>query len=201
MVGRNTGTAVMMRNLLQDKLLKAGLAKKSQVDQAARELAKQKQGKAPPPAAAAEAAEVPIDAQALAAEKAARDRARAAEQNALKHQQELRAQVKQIVETQAEPKRGELPYRFTDGATIKSLFVDARQREMLAVGTLLVVRHGPEDYVLLKREAAEKVRSRDAAAIVVDHGAATAVAAAATPEPDSDEAFYARFQVPDDLSW
>lgn len=190
----------MMRNLLQDKLLKAGLAKKSQVDQAARELARLKQGKLAP--SAAELTEAPVDVQALAAEKAARDRARAAEQNAQKLQLELRAQVKQIVETQAEPRRGDLLYRFTDGAAIKSLFVDQRQREMLAAGTLLVVRHGADEYALLKREPAEKVRTRDPAAIVVDHGAATPAAAAApAPEPDSDEAFYARFQVPDDLTW
>lgn len=189
-----------MRNLLQDKLLKAGLAKKAQVDQAVRDLAKQKQGKAPPPTAGAAGA-APVDAQALAAEKAARDRARAAEQNALKHQQELRAQVRQIVETHAEPKRGELPYRFTDGSTIKSLFVDSRQREMLAAGTLLIARQGTEDYALLRREAAEKVRARDPAAIVVDHGAAAPAPSAAASAPDSDEAFYARFQVPDDLTW
>lgn len=189
-----------MRNLLQDKLLKAGLAKKAQVDQAVRELAKQKHGKAPPPSAAKDAT-VPVDAQALAVEKAARDRARAAEQNALKHQQELRAQVRQIVETHAEPKRGELLYRFTDGTTIKSLFVDARQREMLAAGTLLIVRQGDEDYALLRREPAEKVRARDPAVIVVDHAVTTAAAPPAAPAPDSDEAFYARFKVPDDLNW
>jgi hypothetical protein len=47
--------------------------------------------------------------------------------------------------------------------------------------------------------AADKVRERDASMIVLDHGQdAGAGLSAATSE---DDAYYAQFQVPDDLVW
>ena len=48
-------------------------------------------------------------------------------------------------------------------------------------------------------EIGDKVRERDASLIVLDHGqAAGAEPSAATSE---DDAYYAQFQVPDDLIW
>ena len=44
--------------------------------------------------------------------------------------------------------------------------------------------------------AAEKVYSRDATVVVLDHGRA-----AAPPSPDSDDDYYSQFKVPDDLIW
>ncbi len=173
-------------------MLKAGLVKKSQVAQVAREQAKQRQGKAPPPVQ-----EDRVDADRLRAERAERDRALAAERNAQARAHELRAQVRQIVDTQRVKHEGEIAYRFVDGAAIKQLWVQAAQRAQLASGALVVVRDG-EDYALLPRAAAEKVRERDPGAIVLDHAAATPAPAA---EASEDEAFYARFQVPDDLVW
>ena len=52
---------------------------------------------------------------------------------------------------------------------------------------------------LLPRAAGDKVRERDAGMIVLDHGQeSVAESSAASPE---DEAYYAQFQVPDDLDW
>jgi hypothetical protein len=180
-----------MRNPLQDQLLKAGLVKKSQVAQVAREQARQRQGKAPPSPGGQQ-----LEADRARAERVERDRAIAAERNAQAQARELRAQARQIVDTQRVAGAGEVEYRFVDGAAIRSLLVDAAQRTQLAAGALVIARLD-DGYALLPRAAAEKVRARDASMIVLDHGAPIATAAPAT----DDDAYYARFEVPDDLIW
>lgn len=179
-----------MKNLLQDQLLKAGLVKKSQVAQAAREQAKQRQGKTPPAPS-----EQQREAERARAERVERDRALAAERNAQAQAREQRAQARQIIETQQVRGAGEIDYRFVDGAAIRSVLVDAAQRAQLASGALVIARLD-DRHVLLPRAAAEKVRARDAGLIVVDH------AGDPVPAPASeDDAYYAKFEVPDDLIW
>ncbi|MET0225850.1 MAG: DUF2058 domain-containing protein [Dokdonella sp.] len=191
-----------MRNPLQDQLLKAGLVKKSKVAQAVREQEKHRHGKAP-------VAPTPeqIDAQRLQVERAERDRALAAERNASAQAAALRAQVRQIVEMHKVKREGEIAYRFSDGEKIHSVLVDHRLRAQLAGGTLVIARHD-QGYALVPRAAAEKIRSRDAAAIVLDHGFVPdrgvefpkgGAGAAATKS--EDDAYYAQFKVPDDLIW
>jgi uncharacterized protein YaiL (DUF2058 family) len=178
-----------MRNLLQDQLLKAGLVKKAKVNQVVREQTRQREGKAPAPA------EQPaIDAQRLQAERADRDRAIAAERNALARSAEQRAQVRQIVATHKIKREGEIDYRFTDGAAIKSVLVSEALRSQLASGSLVIARHDG-GYEIIPRIAADKVYERAAELIVVDHGRGSAHAAA------SDDDYYKQFAVPDDLIW
>ena len=179
-----------MRNPLQDQLLKAGLVKKSQVAQVAREQAKQRHGKAP----AAPGTQQQLDAERARAERVERDRAIAAERNAQAQAREQRAQARQIVDAQRVPSAGEIEYRFADGDAIRSVLVDAAQRTQLAKGALVIARldHG---YALLPRAAADKVHAREPSMIVVDHAAAPARTAS------DDDAYYARFEVPDDLIW
>ncbi|MGY4515049.1 DUF2058 domain-containing protein [Lysobacter sp. HA18] len=180
-----------MRNPLQDQLLKAGLVKKSQVAQAAREQAKQRHGKAPPPTN-----EQQLEAERVRAERVERDRALAAERNVQARAHEQRAQARQIVEAQRVRVVGEIDYRFTDGDVIRSLQVDAAARAQLASGALVIARLD-DGYALLPRAAAEKVQARDPSMIVLDHAA---TAASAAPASD-DDAYYAQFTVPDDLMW
>lgn len=178
-----------MRNPLQDQLLKAGLVKKSQVAQVAREQARQRQGKAPPAPS-----EEQREAERARAERVERDRALAAERNAQAQRREQRAQARQIVDTQRLRGAGDIDYRFVDGDAIRAVQVDAAQRAQLAAGALVIARLD-DGYALLPRAAAEKVRARDDSMIVVDH-------AAAPPAPaGDDDAYYARFPVPDDLIW
>src|SRR3546814_16555762 len=92
---------------------------------------------------------------------------------------------------------GELEYRCTDGAIGTSLINESLRRQR-AAGALVIARLG-EHYELRPRAAADKVRERDAGMIVLDHGQpAGAEPTAATSE---DDAYYAQFKVPDDLSW
>jgi uncharacterized protein YaiL (DUF2058 family) len=131
----------------------------------------------------------------LQAERAERDRALAAERNAQAHAREIVAQVRQIVDANKVKREGETSYRFTDGTAMKSVLVNEALRTQLSKGVLVIVRSG-EGYELVPRAAAEKIRERDAAAIVLDHGQAKETAPA-----NEDEEFYSQFKVPDDLTW
>ena len=180
-----------MKNSLQDQLLKAGLAKKSQVAQAAREQAKQRQGKAPAAASAAQ-----VEADRARAERVERDRQLAAERAAQLQAREAKAQARQLVEAHRIASAGDIPYRFADGAAIRELPVDAAQRRQLACGALVVARLD-DGHALIARAVADRVLARDASLVVVDHAATVAN----TAQASDDDAFYARFEVPDDLTW
>lgn len=178
-----------MRNPLQEQLLKAGLVNKIKAAQVVREQAKRHKGKE----AAAPTAQQ-REAQKSQLEKAERDRVLAAEQNARKHANEARAQVRQIIAAHRIPREGELAYRFKDGDKIREILVTDALRSQLANGTLVIVR--PDDvYDLLPRVAADKVRARAAEMIVVDH------ASPSTSDGFVEDAYYAQFEVPDDLIW
>ena len=179
-----------MRNPLQEQLLKAGLVNKAKAAQVVREQTKQRQGKTPAPPSVEQ-----VDAQRLQAERAERDRSLAAERNAQTRASEQRAQIRQIVDAHKVKREGEIAYRFTDGDAIKSLLVNEPLRAQLASGTLVIVRHD-QGYELLPRAAADKVHARDATMIVLDHGSSMV-----TDETNEDDAYYQKFQVPDDLIW
>lgn len=180
-------------NPLQEQLLKAGLVKKSQVAEVAREQAKARHAKAP-----AAPGGIQQDAERARTEKAERDRALEAGRKAQARAAELRAQARQIVHDRRVPRSGEGEYRFTADGAIRTVQVDDDQRRKLASGALVIARLD-DRYELLPRVAADKVRERDAGMIVLDHGQPDATdAVAATSE---DDAYYAQFQVPDDLVW
>lgn len=180
-------------NPLQEQLLKAGLVKKSQVSQVAREQVKARHGKGP-----AVLTESQREAERVRAEKAEADRLLAAERNAQRRAEELRAQARQIIADRKLPRAGEQEYRFNDGTLIRTLLVTEALRKQLADGAVVIVRHG-EGFELLPRVAAEKVRERAADLIVLDHGQ-SADTPASTGNAE-DDAYYAQFQVPDDLMW
>ncbi len=181
-------------NALQEQLLKAGLAKKSQASAAAREQAKARQGKA-----GSTSAEVQREAERARQEKIERDRALSAERNAQARAAELKAQARQIIKAHAVPHSGDSEYRFSDGAVIRTLLIKEMLRKALSAGVLVVVADG-EGYAVLPRAAAEKVRERMPEAIVVDHGQAGQSAMPSTGNAE-DDAYYAQFEIPDDLVW
>jgi len=181
-------------NALQEQLLKAGLAKKSQASAAAREQAKARQGKAP-----AASAQIQRDAERARAEKIERDRALAAERNAQLRVAEAQAQVRQIIQAHAVPHAGDSEYRFSEGTAIRTLYIDAKLRKALAAGALVIVAQAG-GFAVLPRAAAEKVRERTPEAIVVDHGQAGTTSVASTGNAE-DDAYYAQFEIPDDLVW
>ncbi|KAB7766447.1 MULTISPECIES: DUF2058 domain-containing protein [Xanthomonas] len=177
-----------MRNPLQEQLLKAGLVKKSQVAQVAREQAKARQGKTPPPPSAEQ-----LESERLRQERVERDRALSAERNAQARVQEQRAQARQLVESHKLKADGEIDYHFTDAGKIQRLRVDATLRAQLIAGSVAIARLDA-GYVPVPRAVVEKIVARDPATIVFD-------ALAATPASGEDDPYYSQFKVPDDLIW
>jgi uncharacterized protein YaiL (DUF2058 family) len=181
-------------NPLQEQLLKAGLVKKSKLAEVAREQNKARHAKGP----SAGPSEIQLEAERTRAEKAERDRALAAERKAQVQAAELRAQARQIVRDRKLPRTGEGEYRFTADGAIRTVLVDDDLRRKLSSGAVVIVGLDGR-YELLPRAAADKVRERDPAMIVLDHGQpGDGAAEAATSE---DDAYYAQFKVPDDLVW
>lgn len=180
-----------MRNPLQEQLLKAGLAKKSKLDQVAREQAKQRHAKSAPAVNVEQ-----TEAERIRLEKVERDRALSAERNAQAKAQELRAQVRQIVEQNRLKPEGEIDYRFTHNGAIRSLLVTDALRRQLANGSLVIACHD-SGYAIVPRAVAEKIEARDPAMIALDHGRS----ASTKPDDDDGDDYYDRFKVPDDLVW
>ena len=187
-------------NALQAQLLKAGLVKKSQVSQVANQQAKARVDKHDPKAAAiaAEAELARIEAEKARLEKVERDRQIAAERNAERRANELRAQARQIIADKKVLAKGEAEYRFNDGEVIRTLLLTEAVRKQVIDAALVIVRDG-EGYCLLPRVAAVQVRERAPELIVLDNAGRDYV------EPSTgnaeDDAYYAQFKVPDDLVW
>ncbi|MGN0859131.1 MAG: DUF2058 domain-containing protein [Stenotrophomonas sp.] len=187
-------------NALQAQLLKAGLVKKSQVSQVANQQAKARTDKHDPKAAAiaAEAETARIEAEKARLEKVERDRQIAAERNAQRRAGELRAQARQIIADKKVAAKGEAEYRFNDGEVVRTLLMSQALRQQVIDASLVIARDG-EGFALLPRSAAAQVRERAAELIVLDNAGRDYV------EPSTgnaeDDAYYAQFQVPDDLMW
>ncbi len=109
----------------------------------------------------------------------------------------LHAEIKQIITAHDQRVKtmsdDDVPYNFVHGKRVKRIYVPPAQREQISRGALVIVNNDGR-YHLLPKKAAEKVRARDPKRIIVAHDGSA-------PEPDSDDEYYARFQVPDDLDW
>ena len=180
-------------NPLQEQLLKAGLVKKSKLAEVAREQNRARHAKGLPGPG-----EIQLEAGRGRAGKVERDRALDAERKTKARINELQAQARQIIQDRKVPRAGESEYRFSADGAIRTLLVNQDLRKKLSSGALVIARMD-ESYELLPRAAAEKVRERDASMIVLDHGRDTS--SESCPATSEDDAYYAQFQVPDDLVW
>ncbi len=179
-----------MRNPLQEQLLKAGLVKKSKVAEVVREQARARQGKQPPAPSATQQ-----ESERLRQEKAARDRALAAERNREAQLREQKQQARQMIAEARVPAEGERIYRFATAHASGSVMASDAQVRQLASGALVIAALDG-GHVVIPRAVADKVRLRDPDAIVIDH--ALAQAAGQEGAGDYDDP---RFAVPDDLVW
>ena len=186
-----TATSLPMASL-QDQLLKAGIVDKKKVKQAKHEKHKAVKQQ---PRGGAQVDEVKALAQQALAEKAARDREINLQREQEAQRRAIAAQIRQLIELNRISRRGgEVAYQFTDGRKIKKLYVTETLRDQLGRGLIAVVRLG-EEYELIPAAVADKIRQRDAAAIVVHNLRGTT-----GQGPDEDDP-YAAYQIPDDLMW
>jgi uncharacterized protein YaiL (DUF2058 family) len=173
-------------------LLQAGLLSDKKAKDAKKEQHHQRKERAANPAK-------PPDARVIAALKAAEEKAaRDRELNRRKQEQAentaRNAAIRQIVDQHKIARvEGEDLFNFVDGKRIRRLAMTKDMREQLIAGTLMIVKsHGR--YEIVKPDIAEKVRERDARAVI-----ARSDGAAAAPPDENDP--YKDYVVPDDLMW
>lgn len=181
-----------MRSTLQDQLLKAGLVDEKAIKQAKKQKQSQQQ-KVAKNQRHLETDETKLLAQQALAEKAERDRQLNQQHNEQMMQRAIAAQIRQFIENNRQSRdNGSIAYNFVDDKVIKKILVtqpliDQIQRGQLAIAKL------DDKYELIPARAAEKIRERNAACIVVCNAPQTGTSI--------DDDPYADFKIPDDLMW
>jgi len=177
-------------NSLQEQLLKAGLVTEQRVKETRsqkRRTVKQGGKRGPQPDD-----EARLAADRARAEKAARDRELNRQRQEEAERRARENELRQLIHTHRVVREGgDVPYNFTDGRTLKRLYVNKEQHLRLVDGRLAVVRQDAF-YELVPAEIAERVRARDPSLVLVWNQPSQA--------PNEDDP-YADFQVPDDLMW
>lgn len=104
--------------------------------------------------------------------------------------QTLREQAKLIIEQRRLPRgQGACAYHFLDGKKVRKLYVTEAQRDGLAAGAMVLVRHGA-GFEVIEEKVAEKVRELDDRLVLPKPQA-----------PGADDPAYADHPIPDDLDW
>ena len=179
---------------LREQLLAAGLVSKKQAQQADQQQKqshhKQAKGQTPPPNDEQRRA-----AQQAQAAKAAKDQELNRQRQEQAERKAKAAQIKQLIEENRLPKLETDEYfNFVDRGKVRRMSVDAQRREQLARGDAIIVRfEGRYDVVL--PAIAERIRERDARAVVNLNSSQDPQSEAAPDDPYKD------FVVPDDLQW
>jgi uncharacterized protein YaiL (DUF2058 family) len=118
-----------MANLLQEQLLKAGLAKPEQLKKATKEQRQAQRGNAPNTASE--------QARLAQQKKIESDRIRNQEQQAQRERKARAAEIRQLIETQKlDRSGGESAFKFVDAATIRKIHEHEAQRAQLSKGLL-----------------------------------------------------------------
>lgn len=126
-------------------------------------------------------------------------------------QKAIAAQVIQMIKQfRLSQTTGDTEYNFTDGKVIKKLRVSNNISTEIIRGRLCIAKL-QDQYEIIPRPVAEKIRERDDSAIIVfnktpseqknyiqDNDAANTDT---YTEATSDEEYYAQFEIPDDLDW
>jgi uncharacterized protein YaiL (DUF2058 family) len=175
-----------MGSSLREQLLKAGLADKSRLQRAKKQVRKQNRS------GAAGGADTAAQAVAQAqTEKRARDRELNRQRELKKAAKARKALLKEFVErNKLNDASAQEPYNFVQGARVKRLFVNPRQRAQLGAGALAIAQVGGR-YYLVSAEVGRKILEMVPGTFVF------------LPQQDkpADDDPYAEFQVPDDLMW
>lgn len=104
------------------------------------------------------------------------------------------AQIRQIIETNKVPRKGDVAYNFGHDGKVKTIYIDTRLKQQLVLGNLsIAVIDGR--YELIPTGAAAKIRERDESYVALYNVVEKTAAAQEEEDP------YAAFQIPDDLMW
>jgi len=179
-----------MANSLKDQLLKAGLVDVRKVSSVHKEKKKQQMMERKHKVETVD--EAKLNAQQAMQEKAERDRKLNFERDEQLRHKAIIAQIKQLIEVSHLPRAGaEIAYNFTDGTKIKKILVTQTMLDQLSNGRLAIVKF-EDQYSVVPKNVAEKIRQRDDSYVVVSNVLQTT--------DDADDP-YAEYKIPDDLMW
>jgi uncharacterized protein YaiL (DUF2058 family) len=182
-----------MKDSLQDQLLKAGLSDGKK----AKKMAKEKRKEAN---LARHSGVELVDKNKEAARQALagklqRDRELNQALNSKAQRKAINVQIKQLIEAnKLEKGRGDVGFHFTDGNTVKNLYVTQLEHKQLSAGVLSIVKQG-DQYEVLPRPVADKIAERDQSRVVSCQENAEVVL---TKE---EQSWYKDYEIPDDLMW
>jgi len=176
---------------LQDQLLKAGLADKGTAKKARAEKRKKQKQKKPV-----------VDEATLAAQKAAEEKKeRSRELNQLqqneREKRSIVAQVKQLIETNKQARKGAMVLNFTHDNVVKRMYVNADIHRQVTKGRLTVVLLD-DAYELVPTPVADKIAQRDDSFIVYR---ADLDKSGTDGKDEAEDDWYADYDIPDDLTW
>ncbi|WP_318436086.1 DUF2058 domain-containing protein [Photobacterium leiognathi] len=173
----------MAKLSLQEQMLQAGLIDKKKLKKAGKS-SKKSRTQAKEAKAAVEA-----NRQAQLEKDKELNRARDEEAKA----KELASQIKQLIAmNRLDRKEGDIGYNFTDGSTVKKIYVDKTMQDQLVNGRLAIARY-QDGYEVIPAGVADKIALRDEQSIVVNNTVDESIV-------DEDDP-YADFVIPDDLMW
>lgn len=180
---------------LQEQLLKAGLADKAKAKKARQE--KHKKAKTAKKNQSAEKGEAQLAAEAALKAKKEKDLALAQVQKEAKLAKEIKAQVIDLIKSNAQPRgKGDIVLNFTDANKVKRMYVDSQTHKLVTQGRLAVVALSLDSYELVPAPVAEKIAQR-LPEFVVYQAQENEAEKVASVEDD----WYADYDIPDDLVW
>jgi len=195
---------------LQDQLLGAGLVDGKKAKQISKETRKQKKQKGK--SKELELSEAQIAARQAQQEKLERDQTLNQQRKLDADKKAVAAQVTQMIaHFKFARNGGEIEYKFTDNNKVKKILVKQAVYDEIVRGRLCVVRSG-EGYELIPKPVAEKISERDSESVVVSNVSNVSNKSSKKSKQDqdtsdvqqgvqSDDDYYAQFEIPDDLNW
>lgn len=180
-----------MSKSLQDQLLKAGLVGKDKAQKVKKQQQKQKKQQKKSKEETVDETKLQIQQAKLEQQEKDRKLNEARMQEAEK--KAIAAQIKQLIEMNAiSTVGGEVEHRFSFDSKIKKIYVTEKVRDELLKSRVAIVKNG-ERFQVVPKPVADKIAERDASVVIgLSEGES---------KPDTDDDYYAQFEIPDDLMW
>ncbi|SMY34353.1 hypothetical protein PMAL9190_01626 [Photobacterium malacitanum] len=173
----------MAKLTLQEQMLKAGLIDKKKLKKAGKTNKKSR--------TQAKEAKAAVEENRIS--QLEKDKALNRQRDEDAQQKAFLAQVKQLIEmNRLDRSSGDIGYNFTDGTTVKKIYVDKLMQAQLVNGRLAIARY-LDGYEIIPAAVADKIALRDQESIVLNNVVDESIS-------DEDDP-YADFVIPDDLMW
>ncbi|MEC6824109.1 DUF2058 domain-containing protein [Photobacterium piscicola] len=173
----------MAKLSLQEQMLKAGLIDKKKLKKAGKTTKKSR----------TQAKEAKAAVEENRVSQLEKDKALNRQRDEDAQQKAFLAQVKQLIEmNRLDRNNGDIGYNFTDGTTVKKIYVDTLIQKQLVNGRLAIARY-LDGYEVIPASVADKIALRDQESIVLNNVVDDSIV-------DEDDP-YADFVIPDDLMW